>query len=583
MERSWFDMQDLRKRKFDKNIWIPLRVSQYKVKEGEYGFIGYKSDFLGLSSVLLPITMKDNAKNINWCDLGFTYRHGSYVEENIYYPADHYSNCRNNISGILPVIVQESMDDSPSPWLLNQDIMVALKLRKENDRWICLDNGYEEAVRIMRNSEGQEILLEIKANYLKDYLCARNMFLYITSYSERKEITDDISNIVWNEGEDRYYSDYERWEGRISPIHEGGHPFGQSAMVIQVERTDIDDDDDIPSLSNPPTNENIKGDSWEKQFHGRKLFYVSGELWYNEVILSGENSPIVRGDEISSTNYFIIDALSNKLNGDGLCDSGRWLWFKPDIIMALSNQRKFSLEFYSKDTGGVSCLYGYTIHFGINELGLITVYAKDIGILPDWQQKIWAGYNIVPDGGVSKELLAAQVHVNPSDSQAPESFIENGIKYVNSLTQEKLGINIFREHMELFNIAKKTHRFRSLDLQSFYSLAKDIARLSADSLDIESMRKYLKIPAEEKWQSLKTLEKLLAQKCGKDFSRKITGVLVGIYELRLADAHLPSSKIEDAFNKLHVDRSLPFVLQGYQLLSDYVSCIYIIADIIENW
>ena len=583
MERAWFDMYDLRKRRFDSRVWIPLRACQYMIKEGEYGYKGYKSELLCLGSVLLPIEVEDDAKNIDWSSLGLIYSQGSYIEENKYYPADHFFDDRDNLSGILPIIVQNSMDKFSSPWLLNQDIMVALKLRKEEDIWICPENGYEEAIRIKRNNEGEEELLEIKANYLKDYLCARNMFLYITSYFERKMIIDDISNIAWNEGEDRYYSDYERWESHITPIHEGGHPFGKSTMVFQVERTDVNNDEDIPSLSAPPSEENTKGYSWEKTFDGRKLFYVSGELWFNELILPGQSSPIVRRDKIPSTNYFIIDALNNKLNGDMLDDSGKWLWFKPDVILELSQQRYFSLEFYSKDTGSVSCFNGYSVHFGINDLGLVNVFAKDIGILPDWQQKIWAGYNIAPDGGVSKELIAVQVHIKPPESNAPESFIENGINYINSLAQEKLGITIFKKHTEFSNIAKRTHRFRSLDLPGFYSLAKDIARLSADSLDTESMKRVLKSPNKDTSRSIKTLEKLLTQKCGEEISREITEPLVGIYELRLADAHLPSSNIDDAFDKLHVDRSLPFVLQGYQLLNDYVTCIYSIADVIKNW
>jgi hypothetical protein len=283
----------------------PLVLQEYAAKVKN-------ADIEKVTDKLIEMDMKDVAKEINWSDLGLSYSHGSYIEEDIYYPADHFYEYRNKLSGILPVIIQESMDDIPSPWLLNQDIMVALKLRKENDSWICLKNGYEEAVRIKRNHKSEEELLEIKANYLKDYLCARNMFLYITSYSERKIITDDISNIVWKEDEEKYYSDYERWESRITPIHEGGHPFGQSAMVIQVERTDVDDDDDMPSLSDPPTDENTKGDTWEKHYDGRKLFYVSGELWYNEIILPGTNSPLVREDEIPST----LNAVSSTFRAD---------------------------------------------------------------------------------------------------------------------------------------------------------------------------------------------------------------------------------------------------------------------------
>ena len=46
----------------------------------------------------------------------------------------------------------------------------------------------------------------------------------------------------------------------------------------------------------------------------------------------------------------------------------------------------------------------------------------------------------------------------------------------------------------------------------------------------------------------------MTKKIDNDLARKITAPLVGIYELRLADAHLPSSKIDDAFALLDLDR-----------------------------
>jgi hypothetical protein len=68
------------------------------------------------------------------------------------------------------------------------------------------------------------------------------------------------------------------------------------------------------------------------------------------------------------------------------------------------------------------------VHFGINSRGLVNVYAKDIALLPDWQQKIWAGYNIGPDGKVSEELLASQAEAQPADTQAPEVFLGKGLR-----------------------------------------------------------------------------------------------------------------------------------------------------------
>ena len=51
----------------------------------------------------------------------------------------------------------------------------------------------------------------------------------------------------------------------------------------------------------------------------------------------------------------------------------------------------------------------------------------------------------------------------------------------------------------------------------------------------------------------------------------MVGPLVGLYELRHADAHLPSSDLDGAFALAGVDRSSPWVFQGLQLLDACVS------------
>jgi hypothetical protein len=44
----------------------------------------------------------------------------------------------------------------------------------------------------------------------------------------------------------------------------------------------------------------------------------------------------------------------------------------------------------------------------------------------------------------------------------------------------------------------------------------------------------------------------------------LLGPLVGIYDLRHADAHLASSDIESALGLVKVDQKATFVIQGYQ-------------------
>lgn len=583
LRQDWFELQDIRRRNFSKSVWIPLRAVTCKISKGKYGYEGYKEDFFGTASIAVPTEKIEDAKSLGWIDIRMIDQHCGYVEDGIYIPADVYKNYRSELLGIHLVLEQALHDGSPHTWHLNQDLVLSLGLKREGNSWLRPMDGYAEVARLKESEDGKPLLLEIKSQYLKDYLCAREMALYMTHYYSRNQIVADVSSITWNDGSSAESNETDRWEGRVIPIHEGGGPFGEKMAVFHIERTDVDETDDVPDISGIPTNENTKGGSWEREFEGRKLFRILGELWRNEIIEPGKHSPVVRGDGVPSNVYFIIDAEGTRVCGKDLIKSGKWLWFKPELMMALYHRRGGSLSFYTEQTGSVSCFYGYGVHFGVNDLGLINVYAKDVGRLPEWQQQIWAGYNTAPEGGVSAELLASQVRARPVDTLAPEKLLGKAIQKANALSEEKLGIKIFREHEEVPNLLAKAHRFRSVDEASFYSLAKDLARIIVDSLDAEAMQSIVPPPQKTKWGSLKTLENFLASKHDRNFIRKITAPLVGVYELRHADAHLPSSQINEAFDLIKVDRSAPFIHQGHQMLYEVVNSLYGVIEELKKW
>jgi len=583
MNKEWFEMRDIRRRNFGKAVWIPLRAVYCHERTGKFGFDGYKEDFFGTGSIAVPTHQQEAVKKLGWMEIGIGHDHSGWVEDGMYTSADSYKDYDGEIGGLHFVLSQRSLDGEPRVWHLHQDLVQTLGLRREGNVWLCPDDGYSEVARIKYNDDGNPNMLEIKAQYLKDYLCARGMGLYMTSYFSRDFITDDPTFLNWESEHVSDNSESERWEGRVISIHEGGHPFGEKMAVFHVARTDVEESDDVPDISGIPTDENTRGDSWERKFEGKKLYRVLGELWRNEWIEPGKQSPKVRGDKTAPTVFFTIDAEGTKVCGEELIDSGKWLWFKPDVVMALAHRRCGSLSFYTRDTGSVSCSYGSGVHFGVNDLGYVNVYAKDVGVLPEWQQQIWAGYNIPPDGGVSRELLASQVRAEPANTQAPEAFLEKAIDMINSLSRDKIGTTLFREHEIIPELLMKIHRFRAIDQASLFALAKDLARLTADSLDAGAMQTIVSPPKGTKWGSLKSLENLLASKFDRELVRKVLAPLVGVYELRHADAHLPSNEIDDAFQLIEVDRSLPFVHQGHMMLHKVVSSLYGVAETLKSW
>lgn len=584
MQQSWYEMGDIRRKKLKNSVWIPLRSMYALVREGKYGHLGYKEDFFGLGSIAVPIEHKKDALELGWSDVGIGRTHTGYFEDGEYTPAEIYKSYPKDFSAVHLVLDQRVNSNEKRLWHLNQDFVVTLRLIREEDVWVSPDEGYIEVARLKRNTDGEPVLLEVRAEHLKDYLSARNMGLYTTSYYDRNDIVEDVSFLTWEESSVHESSDGQEWEGRIMAIHEGGgEPYGEKWSMIRVARTDIDDNEDIPNISNMPTDENTTSSSWEKGFEGRKLFRVMGEFWRNQWIDPAGISPRVKEDEPPATVFFIVDEEGKKESKETLKAGGRWLWFKPDVMMALVHRRGGSLEWYSKDTGEVRCSPDYNIHFGVNELGLVNAYAKDISLLPEWQQQIWSGYNVAPEGGVSKELLASHIHATPANTQAPEAHLYDGIKLVNKIAQDKLGITVFGEHDFIPELMTKIHRFRAIDTAGLYALAKDLARVTADSINGSELQTIVAPPKGVKWGTIKSLENLIAQKIELKDARKITAPLVGIYELRLADAHLPSSKVNDSYKLIGMDENLPTIHQAHQMIHQCVTSIFTFAEIIKEW
>ena len=406
------------------------------------------------------------------------------------------------------------------------------------------------------------------------------MGLVVSSFRKRSEIIEDASHISWAADDVEEKGEHDRWVGRRMAIHEGGEPYGESVFVTHMSRTDVNPEDDVPVLG-LPTDANVQSSSWTKQFHGRKLYLILGELWRTEWLEPASQSPIVRGDNLPTSVTFIIDAEGKLATTDALFESGRWLWFRPTVVPALIDRRGGSLKWYTRDTGAVACSPSYDVHFGINAIGLVNTYAKDVARLPEWQQREWAAHNANPEGKLSEELKASHVDASPASTHAPEAFLTEALGRLQTLAQAKLKIKLLRQHNYVAELIPHIHRFRATDRKGLFALAKDLARITTDDIDKTQLQKIAAPPKGESWGSLKSLEKVLATKIDPAEARSKVGPLVGVYELRLADAHLPCDDVDAAMRLIGVDDASPCVVQGYQLLHAAVAAICQIAAVIE--
>jgi len=565
MPQSWFEMNDIRRRKFKSSVWIPLRAIHTIREEGKRGHLGFNAEFFGAGSLAVPVELKDKACKLDWTDIGIIHEHRAWIDDGRYIPADVYGFSPGEPVGI-PLVLEQSINTAEqSVWHLHQDFVIALNLMREGDHWICPNEGYTKVVRLHKHPDGRPFLLEAKAEFLLDYLCARGMGLLVTAYWNREVVVESAEHIEWAENPVHMGGDGERWEGRTREIHEGGMPFGAETAVFHFSRTDVDSRDDVP-IFDFPSDDVTESKSWTFKQAKRKLISVQGEYWRDEWISPSKYSARIRGDNIPGSVFFITDAAGTRESMETLKMESRWLWFRVEVINTLNEYRGACLAWHTEDTGSVGCSPDYTVHFGINSIGLINVYAKDIALLPDWQQRVWAGFNVTPEGGVSEELLASQMRAQPATSTAPENLLFQALCLMDEVFLAKRGQPLFREHPYRDQVLSKIHRFRSSDEKGLFALAKDIARLTADSIDIVALQKIVSPPKGEKWGSLKSLEKVLATILTPDRARPVLTPLVGTYQLRLADAHLPGSELNESLKLAGINISSSPLIQGKTLI-----------------
>lgn len=585
MDTAWFEMKDVERKDYQKSPFVPLRQVTKK-SIGEYAFDGFEEEFYAVTSCAFRVDDRDAAESSDWSDLGLMHSFQGYVDRGRYYPSDEILlEGEKEVHGVPLVLVPEDESDSKTEWHLHQDLVVSLRLRREGDTWVSPAEGYRVAARLTRDDEGEPVSLEVARDYLLDYLTARGMGLWLLTFRQRRAVMEAEPVLPWPDGQTKITRGiHDVLEGWFYPIHEGhGMRFGEQMAVFHMSRTDVDPYDEVPYLGEP-TDENIETFSFVTGMTGRKLYFVNSERFRNEWLAPSGFSPRIRGDSDGIHVHFHVDTtgVTQPLTSDVY---GKWLWFRPDVVQAMLRFRDGQLSWYSYETGSLSAVLGHSLHFGVNTLGLVNIYAKDVALLPNWQQRIMAAHSVVPEGGVSDELLASQVRVDPANTLAPEEQLIAAVEHLNEVTAQKWGTRVFKLTDDPRHALKSCHRFRVQTETDLFQLAKDVTRVVLEELNLDVLLKHGPpvVKKESKPGTRTALQRAIATQIGEDGARSMMGPLAGLYDLRLNDAHVAADKVASGVNLLGIDQTQPLVQQGAQLLRSTAEALEQVTRVIEEW
>ncbi len=582
MEKDWILQKKETRRAFANATWVPLRAS-CNDEQGNVNNIGYVAEYFGCGSVAFPPEHRDVAERLSWSSIGIACNVQPYAFED-----GHYSSIEQYQYNDKEPIGVHLVFEHPQPvvggraWILNPDLVIALRLIKEGANWVRPEENFAVVAREVLDEKGNHQLIEIKREFLLDYLAARNLSLRLSYYRQRVENVASLEGNEYANLEDKQETrDSGRFELRVRSLND---VFGGSWALFRAWRTDVDEDEDAPVMG-PENNENTDFESSKGHRGGFEGVRIEGEFWRDEWIENQRKSVRIRGDADTNLPQFIVETDGTRMASADLDneDIGRWLWFRSSVVNELLGLRGFSLSWYTAETGCICSTSGYKTHFGINQSDLITVYAYDIARLNAWEQHIWAAHNIVPDGKVSNELLASQVKAKPASTHAVENFLFEVMEMLESGFRQEFKVSLFSHATDRETAINNISRFASKDQASLLRLAKELIRVFSDRLNVRELRELSTHSDKNKLGSNKLLEDILSQRVGAEKARSVLAPIVGAYDMRVGDAHPTSSKISEALKLAGIDESKSFLRQGEQLISNFGRSIWWIGKLLcEN-
>lgn len=569
------EMRDILRRDISQSVWVPL-MAHVETLDGVSHRPGFVRTYEGVCAVAFPVDMKATALDVQWMDAGIHDGHRPCVEDECFIGADVFRDLRNQSEGVRLVLEQSTNTVDGRRILVHHDLILGLGLIQEDDDWLAPDERYIPVIRVRRDGSGRPVRVEIRAEHLKDFLCARQMGLALYSFRSRDEIVADEPSFGWPTVPYEKSGEHYHWVGNVGAVAENGMPYDHEALFMHVVRTDADTENDVPELSFP-SEKGTASRSRATRATGPRYFRVSGELWRNEWLEPAARSPRVAGHPWPEKLTFITGPGGEREGEETLSDGGKWLWFRPDVICSLLENRNAALSWCTRDTGLIAGGPHGGILFGVNDLGLVNVYAKDVYLLPFWQQREWRAHNLTPDGKVARELLDTQAIGEPAGTQAPEAFLSKALERLRRATRSAIGIDLFRHHHAASELLAGIHRFRATTPSGLLQLAKDVIRVVTEDMDETAMNRVLGYP-QPALKSLRAIEALLERTHRKEKVQAICTPLFGINKLRQADAHLPSRSLDESLAKAGIDQSLPPVLQGRDLLTACVTALWALGD-----
>jgi hypothetical protein len=316
------------------------------------------------------------------------------------------------------------------------------------------DNGYVNPITDEQIIKVKKHKIEVRREYLKDFLCAYNMACVIV-FDHRRYFNKDVStkynfqnicdaNVFLN-----LNITSTREFGTISQQYDLCSCIIGKAVITPYKK---------------PQHEDYKYYAEQKEF---EKFIVDFDEDDGEILEFTCN-------EDSLANYFGANP-----------DAPHFLtpiYFNIKVLDKYKNDPRD----YEITDSNISFLSHWSIPFNINEENKVVVWLGDLGRIPYGEQKYWKAFNEKTKGGIEKKFFQRQIMSTWTDASRIESKVVPTLNKFNEFINNKYGDIVFSKLSEADSQIYSTFMLpTNLSIPEYQSYLMKLCKLIAESINVK--------------------------------------------------------------------------------------------------
>ena len=545
----WFEMSDVKGDTYGDGEWIPL-WAYLVVNNGEMFSSSYEEEIYRVRTLFAPLTNKSSLFE-RWLDLDSDavfpcVDHGHYCKPGVY-----YLDSRNGFEGgEYSVFSYSTVSGKTSDLQLNQDFISALKLVQQGSCWVRPCEADLVVIKMEKSDDGKICSVMVRTEFLRDYLCARGMGLYIEEFRYRQMNDVDGRFIGWKDAPNK----------ELRTTQDGNGKYIWKGWLFK--HLDRDRWEEVKS-----TNGKVLSES--------QYYRVEGQLWRQFWINPSAKSERVAGDDPEFDYYVkpsgerhVISSLDDDEYGHV------YLFFKSDLVKhALAAGAKIVWD--ARDVFSIVFSSGERVMFGISKSGSCFCISADIARLESWEQCIVHDDNIRAEEQreyIDSELFRNQMMCEFLSTTAPENEFPKLLEKLGRSFLERTGHVLWQTIDGEDLVLSSVSRFCSTDQDGYVQLGKYLTKSLIERLNAGSLKSFINRRMETAQlgtisllaASLTCIDDKIAWCKTVDFMRKINS-------LRQIDAHIMSTAdIEQRINAVPMLNDASWIERGARLI-DYAN------------